>query len=696
MNISLRWLNRYLEPGVSAEEAQRALTFCGFPLESLTELDGGDHLLDVEVTSNRGDALSHLGLAREVAAATGRRFVRPEFDEPARGGNIESVFSLTHEVEGACPRFTAQVIKGVRIGPSPAWLAEAIKAVGQRPINNVVDVTNYLTFEYGQPAHVFDLARLAGSKLVIRWAKPGEMLTTLDGKARKLSPEDLVVADGERAQSLAGVIGGAESEVSVATVDVVLEAATWDPVVVRRMVRKHDVRTHASHRFERFVDARTVDEAARRAAAMIVDVAGGQLLGGADRGVLARGLPLAEPIQVDMRVRRCDDLLGVGVSPAEMLSRLRALEIDAQQRDERTLRCRIPPFRPDLTREVDLIEEVARTTGLDRLPVRERLDVVIERPQAVERASRALGDLLSGLGFFETITFSFVTPKEAALFAAEGELILELHEARRGAEPALRPSLIPSLLACRKRNQDGRVSVPGGVRLFETAAVYAQRGRARETLERRVLALLADVPGAHRGQLASVEQRQEAVRLVKGVVEAVAGSIAGIGVDVRPRAQPPASGWDASACADVFLAGTRIGQLGLISAESQSAYDLDAPCAAAELDLEPILTRYPPAAKFTPLPAFPEIERDLSIIVAEDVPWARVSSEARAAGSSSLEDVGFVGTYRGKQVGAGKKSVTLRLRFRDASRTLRHEEVDPLVQGIIVALGERVGASLRQ
>lgn len=696
MNISLRWLNRYLDSPVTAEAAERALTFTGFPLESVTNL-GGDWLLDVEVTSNRGDCLSHVGLAREVAAATGRRLVKPAFDEPVREGNIEEAVSLENQVaEVGCPLFTAQVIRGVRVGPSPAWLAEALMAVGQRPINNVVDVTNWLTFELGQPAHVFDLAKLAGSCLIVRWARGGEVLTTLDGKRRTLREDELVVADAERAQSLAGVIGGGESEVTSATVDVVLEAATWDPVAVRRAARRHEIRTDASHRFERYVDPRTVEYAARRAAATIVEVAGGELLGGGDRGILARGRPLAPPTEVELRIARCDALLGVRTTVAEIISRLRALEIDTVQRDEGTVRCRIPPWRPDISREVDLVEEVARTAGFDRIPVHERVAVTVRRPQATEQASRKIGELLAGLGFFETVTFSFVTPRQAGMYAQPGLRLLELDDARRGADPALRPSLAPSLLACRKRNQDGRVSMPGGVRLFETGAVYAE-SEGGETVERRMLGMLADVQGVARGKRATIEQRQEAARLMIGVVEALAAVTTGEGVRMEPvgGGTELAAGWDSTGTASVWLGGEHIGVVGLISREAQEAFDLDAPCVLAEVEIDPLVERYPPMGRVITPPAFPGIERDLSVIVAETVAWRKMIEVVDGLRVQWLEETTFVGTYRGKQVGAGKKSVTLRMLFRDATRTLRHEEVDPKVMEVLRALEAGVGAVLR-
>ncbi|MEL7472736.1 MAG: phenylalanine--tRNA ligase subunit beta, partial [Planctomycetota bacterium] len=499
MDISLRWMNDYLEPGdVTAEEAERLLTDAGFPIEAVTPLDDGDTLLDVEVTSNRGDCLSHVGVAREVAASPRASKVRAlrvprggrDGAEPIRaGGPVGERLTLENATPHVCPRFTAQVIRGVKVGASPDWLVQRLESVGQRSINNVVDITNWLTFELGHPSHVFDLAKLAGHKLVVRWAREGETLATLDGERRTLCPKCLVVADAERATSLAGVIGGLDSEVTDATVDVVLEVATWDPRTVRDQARRHKVRTDASHRFERIVDARMLEWAATRAAALLLEVAGGELC----EGMLVEGRGDEPPTAITLRPERCRRILGAEVGDEQIASYLSAHEINVD-RDGGVLRCQPPAFRPDLTREIDLIEEVARTHGYDAIPIAERLPMVAAHPQEGERAMREIASVLTGLGYFETVTFSFVRPEEAELWRDASLKAIAVDDERRGAEPSLRPSALPSLLRCRKANQDGRVEQPGGVRLFEATAVFAETEQGASK-ERRTLTLLSDVAG---------------------------------------------------------------------------------------------------------------------------------------------------------------------------------------------------------
>lgn len=700
MKISLRWLNRYLDPGdATAAEVDRALTFAAFTVDSHTAIRGGetaadgDVLLDVEVTSNRGDCLSHVGIAREVAASTGRRLVAPACVEPAGAGGAAAL-ALENLVPGACPLFTARVIEGVRVGPSPAWMVSLLESVGQRSINNVVDATNFGTFELGQPSHVFDLAKLRGARLVIRWAREGEGLTTLDGKKRVLRADELVVADAERAQSLAGVIGGGESEVTAGTTRVVLEAATWDPAVVRRASRRHQVRTDASHRFERVVDPGTVDEAARRIASLILEVAGGRVVG----APLRAGAAAKPAACVTLRPARCRALTGMALSRAEMGERLQRLGFGvgdgtAGAGEDRELVATVPAFRPDVRREVDLIEEIARTKGLEHVAVRETVTVRVSPPQESERAAREVGTALAALGFYEAVTFSFVREEQARGFVEAGRGLLRVDDARRREDGTLRASLIPSLLECRRKNHAAQPGAGGRIRLYEAASVFwVGEGGAAE--EEGRLGLVLDVPGA--GKKRTAEELQAGLRLARGAVEAAVCAARGVGVGVSVRAaEPRVAGFERGAHGDVEVDGARIGCVGLVRAAELERYGLETAVAAAEVSLAALIGGVRRTARVAAPAAFPGVERDLSLVVDERVTWAETAALVESLRLPQLESCAFVGTYRGKQAGAGKKSLTLRLTFRDATRTLRHEEVDDRVKAVVAAAGAKLGAVLR-
>jgi phenylalanyl-tRNA synthetase beta chain len=726
MKASVRWLNSLLDPGdLSAADVEHILTHVGFPIDARETLPSGDTRLEVELTSNRGDCLSHIGLARELAAKTGRTLKLPAIPAPRTEGRAQDFLSLKNEAGPACPRFTAQVVRNVKVAPSPAWLVAALESVGQRPINNIVDATNYLNFEFGQPCHAFDLAKLSGPvgqasrlpALIIRRARKSEPLTTLDGKRRALHESDLVVADAQRAQSLAGVIGGQDSEVTNSTTDIVLEVATWDPQTVRATARRHQVRTDASHRYERIVDPRTLDAPAQRLLSLIVDLTGGTPAA----GVLDSFAPSAPLREIPLRIARVRQLLGIDVGPDEITRILRALHIQTrdsgpQDSGPRTLLCTPPPFRPDLTREIDLIEEIARIKGFDAIPTHDRLAVQIRPPQNHERAARLLTETLAAAGFYETVTFTFTTDAQAQPFLAPGLSLLHVADSRRRAESALRPSLLPSLLAVRKSNQDAQATLPGGLRLFEAASTFAEdadgataspplgtesRAVTREpqpAVERRTLALLLDLPDVPKGKPGTTEDRQHALRILRGTLESAARNLAGPAATLELKPVGQASrlpGFDPHAHAEILLNSRRVGHLGLISPATQKLFDLDIPLAAAELELEPLLVLFPPRTAISPLPQFPGIERDLSLIVSDATPWGEIKSLAHAARLDRLTNVDFVSTYRGKQIGDGKKSVTLRLTFRDPTRTLRHEEVDPQITALISLATDRLHAAVR-
>ncbi|MEQ9097469.1 MAG: phenylalanine--tRNA ligase subunit beta [Phycisphaerales bacterium] len=701
MDASLRWLASLLggegaSSPLTVEEVDAALTAAGFPLDGV-EPKGSDALLDVEVTSNRGDCLCHLGLAREIAAMTGRAVTPREIGEVARGPAVGDHLTLENRCSGgdrpACPTFTAHVILGAKIGPSPAWLRELLESVGQRSINNAVDVTNWLNLEHGNPSHVFDLDTLEGKKLIIREAVEGEALATLDGVSRKLNAGEIVVADASKATSLAGVIGGADSQVSEGTTNIVLEVATWDPERVRQASRRHAVRTDASHRFERVVDPRTCLPAAEMAARLVAELTGGTLC----EGALVEGAPLPEGKAITLRPQRCSAVLGIETPADEMVRLLRSVDVQVRVQDD-ALACTPPPSRAhDLTREVDLIEEIARLRGFDAVPLARRLAIKAQPPQPEERAMEGIAQTLTALGFYETVTFSFTSPEKATPFLPTGASLVNVDDDRRGAEPTLRPSVLPSLLTCRRLNRDAQVHQDGGVRLFEVSATFwSMREGTNE--ESRKIAMVVDAGGE--GPKAKAEDVQHGVRVAKAAVESMVALCYGHAARVRAK-----TGGDLPAALDAANAGrvfveaddrrVELGYFGLPTKETLDLFDLQRPVIVAELELEPLLKAYPPTPRVSALPAFPGIERDLSVVVPSGTAWAAIESTVEGLDLDRLQGIAFVGTYTGKQVGEGRKSVTLRLGFRDAERTLRHEEVDPQMERTISALRDAVGAEVR-
>ena len=696
MLTSVRWLNRYLDPAdLTPDEAVRVLEATSFPIEDREDRPDGDAVLDVEVTSNRGDCVSHVGLAREIAAATGRRLTLPEPSPATGAGGAGDRAALENRVPELCPRFTARVITGVRIGPSPSWLVEALESIGQRSINNVVDVSNFVLFELGHPSHTFDLATLRGGRLVVRHAETGERLVALDGAELALRPEDLVVADAERPVSLAGVIGGLESGVTERTTDVLLEVATWDPATIRRTARRLGVRTDAGYRFERTVDARELDHASLRCAELILEVAGGTLAPGSlDEGRAPEARTVAT-----LRAARCEHVLGKALDVAEMTTLLEAAGFGVRAAGsgaDAVLECAVPHFRPDVTREIDVIEEVARLHGIDQFDVAPSMSVPLEIDHPAQWAGRdraldAIGETLSGAGFYETVTFSFLPEQQALPWLPAGMRPLKVDEARRKDAPFLRPSVVPSLLTCRRANQDAQVSPEGGVRLFEIASVFADEDApGRATRETRNLALCVDAGTKH-------DDRQRGLRTLRGAIDAIVQRLTGeeAALETEPVPAGLAPAYDAGEFVGLRRSGRRLGLMGLLGAKTVAPWGLDQTVAVAEIGLDELIALGAPSGADHGLPQFPAIERDVSLVLDESARWAGVESLLSGLDLERLEGVAFVGTFRGAQVGAGKKSVTLRLTFRDAARTLRHDEVDPEVERFVRAAQDGLGATLR-
>ncbi|XAL99387.1 phenylalanine--tRNA ligase subunit beta [Phycisphaeraceae bacterium D3-23] len=681
MKISLRWLNTYLDRDIDAQEAERLLTDAGFPIEGTEPVLGGsDLMLDVEVTSNRPDMLSHVGVAREIAARTGCTLKRPEGELPAASGDeITSLITVENQEQGLCPMYSARMIRGVKVGPSPDWLARALASIGQDSINNVADITNYVLMELGQPLHAFDYAKLAGPEIIVRKAVRGEKIAALNAETYELNGSHLVIADADRPVAIAGVMGGEVSKVTEQTADVLLEAARFDPVSVRRTVRdlkvkvKEKLGTESSFRYERIVDPTGVERASRRACELILEIAGGELV----PGVIRQGIEDPAPAAVQLRPGRTCSILGVDLPAEAQAAHLNALGIETTV-NGKTLRATIPSHRPDLLREVDLIEEVARQHGMDNIPLKDTIDIVAHHPQGSVQARRVMTEVLVAHGYHETVTSSLISLKDAQPFVLEGAEPASLTADIRRLDNTLRPAVLPSLLSCRKLNQDRGNK---GVKLFELAAGWGKRGG--KIGEGRQLAMLRDADDA-----------QSAVSQLKGTVAELVHALGGDSAAEALVFEPIDDPWYSVAVL-VKLGCEMAGSVGLLKPALTDHFALQTPVASALLCLESFAALYPPSHSAVALPNIPAIERDLSVVVDEQVPWAAIEDAIAGAKPDLLETTAFVGTYRGKQVGKGKKSVTLRMQFRDPERTLRHEQVDPQVASVVSALSEKVKAELR-
>ena len=639
-----------------------------------------DATLDVEVTANRGDLLSHVGVARELASEGGGTVVLPPLPgDPGEsltyeeGAPVVTVGDVSIEIEDPelCSRYLGAVIRGVKVGPSPGWLQERLRGAGARPINNVVDATNYVMLELGQPLHAFDLNRLAGAGIVVRRPRAGETrFVTLDSEERSLGAEMLMICDQEKPVAIGGVMGGLDSEVEETTQDVLLECALFDPKSIRSTRKALQMSTDASYRYERGVDPAGMRRAVERCVAIILATAGGRV----DGPVLDCCPKPFEPATIDLRLSRIEHLLGVPVAAAEVEELLTPLGFVVGGETDGVLEVGVPGFRSyDVTREVDLIEEVARTYGYDRFPD----DLSAYRPGTVAdhplfALEDELRDRMVGLGFFEAQT---------PAFAPVGEGSVEVANPVTSTEPMLRESMIPSLLRRVERNlSHGNRDV----RLFEIGTVFSRAASGEPPLEETRIGVV--FTGRSSPPHWSREDELFEVWDLKALLEdlvAAASRQAAADAAAGERAGP----WEGGTC---FLVGSEGAAAGWGGRVSDSAVDVPA-WASDVWALEVVLpSELPsrPVARYQPLPQYPGTERDLALLVPREVPASEIAGAIRESAGEHLQTVELFDVYEGEGVADGARSLAFRLRFRSRKRTLKDKEVDKATRAVLARLEE--------
>ncbi|MFH5802947.1 phenylalanine--tRNA ligase subunit beta [Alienimonas sp. DA493] len=684
MLVSRNWLSELVALPSDLDELTDRLTMSGLNLEGVEPFageTGDDVVIDLEVTSNRGDCLGHVGVAREIAVLYGQEFKAPapvgEHRPSPLGGAPQGKTAIPVEIQAPelCPIYTARIIRGVKVGESPQWVKDRLAALGQRSVNNVADATNLAMLETGQPFHAFDLKTLGGGRIVVRLAEPGEKFTALDGKSYELPAGTGVIADENHPVAVAGVMGSEDSEIGADTVDVLLEAADFSPKMVRDAARGLNLLTAASHRFERGVDVSALNDHSLRCAALITELAGGAL----EEGVTIAGTPPTEPDAVPLRFDRVPALLGMAVSAEESEAILNRLGFETAERNHGSATFRPPGWRRrDVTREADLIEEIARIHGYEQVPD----DAVIPTAVAVtptrDRVADVLRETFVAYGAFEAYTLTFTSEQEANLFRPDGDSpLLTVEHSSRKRENVLRPSLLPGLLKARRENErKGNANVA----LFELARAY--------------LAADPGDPAAEPSRFGFVCGWD--FFQAKGVLETL---LSRLGVTAELTAEPcDHAPFAPGRAAELKLNGERWGWLGEGDEKVLSAnpWNLRGAVTLCELDLAPLEAFCEFVPQVSPPPQFPTVERDLNFVLDEATPWAALAAAARQSGGALLTDVAFADQYRGNKLPAGKKSLVARLTFRSPDRTLTGEEVDAAVVEVVNAASAAAGAELRE
>jgi phenylalanyl-tRNA synthetase beta chain len=648
-----------------------------------------DTLFEIGLTPNRSDCLSAIGIARDIAAKLGLSVTYPATDLAEGADPVDSFIKVRIDNPELCPRYAARYITGCAIAPSPQWLVERLSAIGIRSINNVVDVTNLVMMELGQPLHAFDCDRLTGQQIVVRNAADGELFTTLDNQERLLTATDLVICDAERPVALAGVMGGLNSEIEATTTTILLESAFFKPAAIRKTAKRLGLHTESSHRFERGIDIDGVGRALDRAAALIAQLAG---------GVVAKGSVDVYPGKVErlpitFRPGKANALIGIELTQDAVLDILKSLECRIVPDSEGTFAVIPPSYRLDIEREIDLIEEIARLNGYDKIPATMPIArVASDRPSLHQDIERQVRNLLVGNGMSEVINFSF-TAADAA-----GKMLLNDDDPRRTAiklanplvdeQSVMKTSLLPGLLETVSRNMSFRSL---DLKLFEMRRIYLPV--AGEDMPREPLCIVGALTGLRDGDGWSRPSDTVDFFDAKGVVEAVLENL-DIGGVSWSTDSPEAYFHPGKSCR-VFAGRDCIGSVGEIHPVVQKNFDIEKPVYCFELDFEK-LVKYSRSKKTISAPSkFPDSSRDIALLLPEELPSAKILECIKGEKIKELEHAQIFDVYRGKGVPEGHKSVAVRVRYRSIERTLADEEIVKLHSKIVAALEEKLRITQR-
>ena len=644
-------------------------------------------ILELGVPPNRPDCLSVFGVAREVSAILGQDLKKPEFALAEEGESVSGRSRVEVLDTEACPRYCCRLVEGVSVGPSPEWLRKRLESSGVRSVNNVVDVTNFVMLEQGQPLHAFDYDKLREGNISVRKASDGETITTLDGVERKLLAEDLLICSGDEPVALAGIMGGGETEIDDATTSVLLEAACFSPEGIRKTARRIGLKSESSSRFEKGVDPGNVPFALDRAAELVGRLAGGTVAEGA---VDAYPSP-AGPREISLSVGKVRGLLGISTDSGEVAEILQSLHFEIVSFSEDSLALRVPTFRVDVEREIDVVEEVARLLGYDNIPsVEPEVPMVAKNINVITVMEKRLRDIFVSHGFLEAINYSFESPDLLEPFGV-GESIGVLNPISRDLS-RMRTSLLPGLvknvkLNLSRQNQD--------IRLFESGKVFYPKRKDQLPNESKKFAAVATgkrAPEVWSGDefdffdIKSVLERSAEVLSVDSKVEFgdVSSETSESGF-LRPGRS-----------STITLRGKVLGFVGELHPYLMEKLELDGSVYALELDLSLLSVAYAASEKkFSPLPRFPSLRRDMALVVDDSVAVREILSVVRGENSSIIENAWVFDIYRGDSLGRGKKSVALSLLLRDMEKTLTDEDANDVWQNVLEKLKKTLGAELR-
>jgi len=684
MKVTYNWLKDFVDIKIPAKVLADKLTMAGLEVTSLEEREG-DFVFEIEITSNRPDWLSVIGVAREVAAITNSKFLPVRQAGKIKSAKVQgkiksfknNVLKIEVQNKKDCPLYTAKIIRGVRVGPSPDWMKKRLELVGCRSVNNIVDITNYILFEYGEPLHAFDLDRLSGNTIIVRRARDDEKIVTIDGIQRQLWKDILVIADKDLPVAVAGVMGGAGTEVTEATKNILLEAAIFSPVLVRRGRQKLGLQSESSYRFERGVDFDTAQNAPWQAEKMIREICGGEL-------VLAKE---SETVKNNRRILVLDipdvaKILGVDIPLAKIKNILVKLGFKVKLKGKKALVVSSPAHRQDIGQEIDLIEEVVRIYGYEKIPV--TLPKV--SPQVTPCSARdivsSIKNILVALGLNEVITYSLIDMGLAKEYAPNSQFVTLINPLSR-EQGVLRSTLIPGLLKTISSNLNQKQVY---VAIFEIASIFL--GSVEKPQEDPVLGIaLCGIKSNFAAEQGLINQEVGFLHL-KGILETLLMRLGIANYSFENGSCPSEF--------SVYIGKDPIGTIAGIERPALEVFEIkNKNVVVAQIYLKKVISHVKLERKFTPLPIYPQVVRDISFILKDDVKVDDVLRAVKERGGSLLEDARIADYYQGRQIPAGFKGFTLSCTYRSGQRTLTEAEVNPAHVLVCAVLKDRFGAQLR-
>nr|MBU1328285.1 phenylalanine--tRNA ligase subunit beta [Candidatus Omnitrophota bacterium] len=685
MRISFDWLKDFMERKIDATKAQSFLTMAGLEITSMADIEG-DHVMEIEITPNRPDCLSILGIARELSAVSGISIKLPESIRKnfMKKGNARGSVRIEILDKHACSRYVGCIMKNVKIGPSPKWLTQRLNAMGARSVNNIVDITNYALFELGQPLHAFDLDKLEEKRIIVRRAKKGESIVTIDGITRVLDPNILVIADALRPVAIAGIMGGKDTEITASTKNVLIESACFNPVVTRKACRQLGLASESSYRFERGVDQAMIFASSIRAQELIKETAGGKVAG----KMSDIGIGIEKEKEISLSLSEVARILGIDISPEKIKDIFKKLNLNPVKKKDKIF-VTVPSYRQDLGKDIDLIEEIARLYGYDKVPSRLPF-FTPQKTYQLEKKTLSLENeirhILCGMGLNEIMTYSLTSRNSIEHLGFSMENLVSLKNPMSSQQEIMRPSLLSEMLGVLNWNLNRKNTL---LQLFELNKVYVMNKAAGQADE--VMHLSIGICGNKPGNWKEKSRDLDFFDL-KGIIEILIEHLGAHDCRIEKIDSPSLRENMALA---INVHGKTCGIFGEVKEEVARRFDIKRKVYIAEISLDDLLICVNLKKIFTTLPKYPSVKRDIAILLDDTINASNIYDVIKEEARGLVRSVDVFDLYKGQQIQEGKKSLAYTIEYRSDERTLNDKEVNDLHKKVQDALMKRLGAQIR-